>query len=194
MNKPILAAATLLLAAGAAFAQTTAGTVQRDVNQQQRIEDGLKSGQLSTGEAAKLEKEESRVDRLQGQALKDGKMTPAEQRRLRAAQDKTSRDINAARHNGVTGNPQSASSERMQADVQRNVNQEKRVEAGVQGGALTHREVGKLEQGQARVDHKEAAAGRDGHVGAGEQAAIQKSENRQSRRIRHEKHDAQARN
>jgi len=121
-SSTIVAALLLSFGASAAMAQTTATTVQRDVNQQTRIESGLKSGQLSTGEAAKLEKEESHVDRLQTQALKDGKMTPEEQARLKAAQDKTSADIAAAKHNNVTGNPNSASSKRMQADVQRNVN------------------------------------------------------------------------
>jgi hypothetical protein len=130
---------------------------------------------------------------MQANALKDGKLTPAERAKLEAAQNKASRDIYTAKHNGVNGNPLSASSQRMQADVQRNVNQEKRVEAGVQNGSLTNREVGKLERGQAKVDQKEYLAGRDGHVGAAEQRRVQKAENRQSKRIFKEKHDAQVR-
>src|SRR2546427_803310 len=46
-----IAAALGLAFCGAAFAQ--AGTIQRDVNQQQRIEQGLKSGQLTTREGAR---------------------------------------------------------------------------------------------------------------------------------------------
>jgi hypothetical protein len=191
MKRTTLLACLLLGSGVAAFAQTPATTVQRDVNQQQRIEQGLKSGALNTREAATLEREESRVDRLQANALKDGKLSPAEQARLNAAQNKTSADIYAAKHNNVTGNPQSASSKRMQADVQRNVNQQQRIEAGVQNGSLTNREVAKLEGGQARVARKEARAGADGHVGAAEQAHIQRTENRQSKRIYHQKHDAQ---
>jgi hypothetical protein len=189
-----LITAALLATSAGAFAQAgTAGSVQRDVNQQERIEQGLKSGQLTTKEAGKLEREESHVDKLQAQALKDGKLTPAEKARLEAAQNKTSRDIAAAKHNGVTGNPNSASSQRMQADVQRNVNQEKRVEAGVRNGSLTNHEVSKLERGQAHVDHKEAAAARDGHVGAAEERGIQHAENKQSRKIHRQKTDAQVR-
>ena len=193
----LLTALLLTLGAGASFAQTpaagAASSVQRDVNQQTRIEQGLKSGELNTKEAAKLEREESKVDRLQANGLKDGKVPPAEKARLQAAQNQTSRDIYAAKHNAATGNPQSASSQRMQADGQRNVNQEQRIENGLQNGSLTNHEAAKLERGQARVDRKEARAGRDGHVGAGEQAHIQRSENHQSRRIFKEKHDAQAR-
>lgn len=189
-----LITAALLATSAGAFAQAgTAGSVQRDVNQQERIEQGLKSGQLTTQEAGKLEREESHVDKLQAQALKDGKLTPAEKARLEAAQNKTSRDIAAAKHNGVTGNPNSVSSQRMQADVQRNVNQEKRVEAGVRNGSLTNHEVSKLERGQAHVDHKEAAAARDGHVGAAEERGIQHAENKQSRKIHRQKTDAQVR-
>lgn len=193
MNRTLIAAA-LSLAFASAFAQTNAATTtQRDVNQQTRIENGLKDGSLSTKEAAKLEKEESRVDRLQSRDLKDGKLSPAERTQLNAAQNKVSKDIAADKHNAVTGNPNSASSRRMQADVARNVNEEKRIEGGIQNSSLTNHEVSKLEAGQAKVDRKEAAAGRNGHVSKGEQASIQRSENRQSKRIRHEKHDAQTR-
>ena len=193
MKRQLIAGAVLSLFAAVSFAQTTAGTVQRDVNQQQRIENGLQNGSITTREASQLEKDEKNVDKLQAQALKDGKLSPAEQKKLRQAQNKASRDINTAEHNGVNGNPLSASSQRMQADVQRNVNQEKRVEAGVQNGSLTNHEVAKLENGQAKVDKKEALAGRDGHVGAAEQRNIQKTENRQSKRIHKEKTDAQTR-
>jgi len=181
------------LCASAAFAQSAESTVQRDVNQQTRIEQGLKSGSLTTGEAARLEKEQSRIDRLQARDLKAGKLSPQERAQLNTAQNRASRDINVAERNGATGNPQSASSQRMQADVQRNINQEKRIEQGLQSGALTRREAGKLGCGQARVDRKEFRAGRDGHVSKGEQAAIQRAVNHQSRRIYREKHDGQVR-
>lgn len=193
MNRTLLAAALSLACAGA-FAQTTAATTtQRDVNQQTRIENGLKDGSLSTKEAAKLEKEESHVDRLQAKDLKNGKLSDAERAQLNAAQNKVSKDIAADKHNGVTGNPKSASSKRMQADVARNVNQEKRIEGGIQNGSLTNHEVSKLERGQAHVDRKEARAGSDGHVSKAEQRSIQRAENHQSKRIHHEKQDAQVR-
>ena len=193
MNRTLLAAALSLACAGA-FAQTTAAsTTQRDVNQQTRIENGLKDGSLSTKEAAKLEHEESHVDRLQAKDLKNGKLSNAERAQLNAAQNKVSSDIAADKHNTVTGNPNSASSKRMQADVARNVNQEKRIEGGIQSGSLTNHEVSKLERGQAHVDRKEASAGANGHVSKAEQRNMQRAENRQSGRIFRQKHDAQVR-
>lgn len=191
--KLAISLAGLMLAAAGVQAQTAATTVQRNVNQETRIEQGLQSGALNTKEAAKLQREEARVDHMQANALKDGKLTDAEKARLSAAQNKTSKDIYDAKHNAATGNPNSASSKRMQADVQRNINQQQRIENGVQNGSLTNREVAKLERGQARVSRKEARAGADGHVGAAEQARIQRTENRQSKRIHKEKHDAQNR-
>jgi len=178
-----------VFSAGSVFAADGAGTVQRDVNQQTRIEQGLKSGELNTREAAKLEKEEAHVDHMQAKDMKDGSLSPAEKAKLAAAQNKVSKDIYSEKHDAQTGNPNSASSKRMQADVQRNVNQETRIEQGVKSGSLSAGETAKLERGQAHVDRKEARAGADGHVGAHEQASVQRTENRQSRRIFRKKHN-----
>jgi hypothetical protein len=182
------------LAAGAlistsVMAQNTQDVIQRDVNQENRIEQGLKSGELNTKEAAKLEREESRVDKMESKALSDGKVSNAEKRRIEREQNRFSKDIYREKHDAQTGDPNSTSSKRMQADVQRNVNQQERIEQGVQSGQLTNREAGNLERGQARVDRKEARAGADGHVGAGEQRAIQNAENHQSKKIFREKHN-----
>jgi hypothetical protein len=180
--------------APAASAPTAAmNTVQRDVNQQQRIENGLQSGKLTTREAGALEREQSRVDQLQAKDMKDGKLSAAERRQLRNAQNKVSRDIHTAETNGVNGNPLSASSQRMQADVQRNVNQEKRIESGLADGDLNKRQAARLEQGQAHVDRMEARAGADGHVGAAEQRRVQGAENKQSARIHKAKAEGEAR-
>ena len=162
----------------AAFAQTVGTEVQRDINQESRIEQGLKSGQLSTGEAAKLEHGESRIDRIEKNALKDGNLSQQEADRIQRTQNAESNRINQLKHNDVTGNPNSVSSQRMQTDVQRNVNQQSRIEQGVQNGSLTNKEVGNLERGQARVDRAEARAGANGHVSAGEQTRIQNKENK----------------
>jgi hypothetical protein len=184
-NTTLAAIAALTLSGGAAYAQTnTQADTQRDVNQQQRIEQGLQSGQLDTKEAGQLERQEQHVDNMQSRDERSGGgVNPAEQSRINAAQNKVSQDISADKHNGVTGNPDSRSSQRMQADVQRDANQEQRIENGEKSGRLNNRQAGRLEHGQAKDDRKQANAARNGHVGAGEQARIQHSENRQSKRI-----------
>ena len=171
------------------FAQTVGSEVQRDINQETRIEQGLQSGQLSTKEAARLERGEARIDRMESKALKDGNLSPEEKARIQRAQNQESSTISKLKHNDVTGNPNSTSSQRMQEDVQRNINQQQRVEQGVQSGQLTNKEVSHVERGQAHVDRAEARAGADGHIGGREQARIQHRENVQSRHIYRDKHN-----
>jgi hypothetical protein len=168
----------------------TEQVLQRNVKQETRIRDGLQSGQLNTREAALLQREEAHVDQMQANALKDGRMTPAEAARVNRAQNKVSADIRRADNNGVNGNPLSASSQRMQAATQRDINQQTRVANGVAQGQLTNRETARLEAGQARTDRQQARAGRDGHVGAGEAAAVNATQNRQSGRIHGLRHNA----
>jgi len=184
-----IAIALAALCSTAASAQTTGSTVQRDVNQQERIEQGLQSGSLNTHEAAKLENQETKVEKMQANALKDGSLSPAEKARLDKAQNQVSRDIYRQKHDAQTGNPNSASSKRMQADVQRNVNQQARIEQGVKSGSLTKRETASLERGQAHVTRAEAVAGANGHVGPVEQANIQAREDHQSARVYRKKHN-----
>ena len=176
-----------------AFAQEVQQDQQRDVNQQERIEQGLQSGQLSTREAGQLERGQQQIDHMEAHDLKNGSMSAGEQARLNAAENRESAAIYADKHNGVTGNPNSASSERMQADVQRNVNQQQRINNGIGNGSLTNREVGSLERGQAHVDRREANAAANGRVGRAEQRRIQNAENRQSGRIYNKKHNARVR-
>lgn len=193
MNKSfVIGSVIATLMATSAWAATPAAqeVTQRDVNQQGRIEQGLQSGQLTTGEAGRLEKDESRVDKLEAHDMKDGSLTPKETAQINAAQNRVSNRIYRDKHNGAVGNPDSASSERLQKDVQRNVNQESRIKQGEASGALTNREAGSLERGQARVDRREGAAAANGRVGAAEQRGIQRTENRQSRRVFRKKHNA----
>ncbi len=192
MVKQIVGASLIMgaLFTGTALAQTRAiDDQQRDVNQQSRIEQGLQSGQLSTKEAGQLERGQQAIDRQEAKDLKNGSISASEQAKLNAMQNKESNAIYDDKHNAVKGNPNSASSQRMQADVQRNVNQQARINQGMRSGSLTNREAGSLERGQAHVDRKEANAAANGHVSAGEQARIQGSENHQSNRIYNKKHN-----
>jgi len=177
-----------------AHAQNAATETARDTEQQKRIEQGLQSGQLSTREAASLENQEKRIDNTEARDMKNGPLTAGEKAQIQREQNRVSADIYKDKHNAVTGNPNSASSQRMQADVQRNVNQEARINQGIRSGQLTNKEAGSLERGQAHVDRAEARAGANGHVGAGEQARIQGKENRQSARIYNKKHNDTVRN
>lgn len=184
--------ALVAMASNSAFAQSASNEfVERNINQQQRIEQGLQSGQLSTREAARLETQEGKVESMEARALRDGNVSQNEARRIDQAQDRLSRNIYQEKHDTQIGNPNSASSQRMQQDVQRSINQQQRIGQGLQSGSLTQREAGRLESGQARINRMDGRAGADGHIGRGEQQRIQHAENRQSGRIYNQKHDGQ---
>ena len=193
-----LAAALVSAFATPVFAQAVGSQArsevagQRDLNQQQRIESGLQSGQLNTREAGRLERGEARVEKMEANADRNGSVSAREQARITAAQNRESRAIYDQKHDAQVGNPASASSQRMQSDVQRNVNQQARIEQGVKSGQLTTREAGSLERGQARTDRATARASADGHVGGREQARLQAREDRQSARIYRKKHNGAA--
>ncbi len=189
MKRPLAAWLAAAALCSPAFAQTAATETARNTAQQERIEQGLQSGQLSTREAAGLEHQQQRIDRTEARDMRDGNLSPAEATRIQREQNRASASIGAARHNAIGGDPASASSQRMQADVQRNVNQQARINQGVRSGSLTAQETASLERGQAHVERKEAVAGANGRVGAVGQARIQRSENHQSGRIARKKHN-----
>lgn len=107
-----LALAVLVAGATAlpAFAQGTTTETQRDAIQQQRIDNGLQSGALTTQEAGALERGEARVDHLQAHSMRDGTLSANESARIRATQNRASTRIAADKHNARTGDPQSRSS------------------------------------------------------------------------------------
>jgi hypothetical protein len=164
-------------------------TVHRNVNQQQRIHDGLKDGSLSTREAAALQKEQSQIEKKQAEFLKDGTLSASEKDQLNAMQNKASQNIYRARHNGERGNPNSQSTQRAMDSVQRNINQQSRIEKGIENGSLTNEEVADLQNGQSLTTRKQSLAMRDGHMSARELAGINGAQDSQSQNIYDQKHD-----
>ena len=92
----LFAALCLAGMAAVASAQTASDIVQRDVNQETRIRDGLQNGTLNTREAAILQRQEGAIDHMESKDLKDGKLTAGERARLTRAQNRVSRNINTA--------------------------------------------------------------------------------------------------
>ncbi|WP_395706881.1 hypothetical protein [Casimicrobium huifangae] len=72
---------------------------------------------------------------------------------------------------------------------QRQANQSARIANGEASGTLSKREAARMKAGQAKVEGMEAAAKADGKVTRAERKAIQKEQNKQSRRIYRQKHD-----
>jgi hypothetical protein len=102
--KTTLAAFTLSLVSAAAFAQAasapaaTPGIDKRQANQEQRIDQGVASGQLTKREAHRLEREQNAVNRAEGKAKADGTVTAQERKQLHRMQDHASKDIRHQKH------------------------------------------------------------------------------------------------
>ena len=76
----------------------------REQNQQNRIANGVKSGQLTPGETSRLENKEARIQRQEKRdmAKNNGHLTKVEQAKLNREQNKVSRQIYSDKHNSKT--------------------------------------------------------------------------------------------
>ena len=101
--------ASLTLAPAAIFAQTTPTPGQHDydinqrkTDQQDRIAQGVKSGQLTAGETSRLEHQESGINKEERgmRAQDNGHLTQADRKTLHQQQNQESRRIYRDKHNG----------------------------------------------------------------------------------------------
>ena len=108
MNLTRLAlAATLILSPMVVFAQAQATTTppptinQRKENQQDRIAQGVKSGQLTPGETSHLEHQEAGINKEeQGMRAQDnGHLTKQDKKTIRQQQNQESKRIYRDKHN-----------------------------------------------------------------------------------------------
>ena len=92
-------AALMLGMTGMAFAQADTPVIdQRQANQEKRIDQGIASGQLNERGAARLNKQQDRVDTMENKAKADGVVTKKERARLHNAQNHASRNIAREKH------------------------------------------------------------------------------------------------
>lgn len=104
----LMSVAAALFATGALMAQETptqkreARETQRDINQQKRIQQGEKSGQLTPREASRMERQQARTDKAEAKADADGKVTKKEARHINRMQNRDSRHIHRQKHDAQT--------------------------------------------------------------------------------------------
>lgn len=73
----------------------------------------------------------------------------------------------------------------------RQINQHERIKEGQQSGELTKPEARRLKMREAKIRHDKRAAKADGVVTPEERAKLNREQNRTSRAIHRQKHDAQ---
>jgi hypothetical protein len=82
-----------------AKAQSTTPVVdQRQDNQKDRIEGGVKSGELTRRETRKLAKDQRELKRMERRAKADGEVTNKERARLQQKENQNSRAIRRQKH------------------------------------------------------------------------------------------------
>ncbi|WP_204101367.1 hypothetical protein [Occallatibacter savannae] len=191
---PVIALATLF-ATAPLFAQQTQPTEKpkegsvndRREDQQQRIANGVQSGQLTAGETKRLETREAGLNReiKNDRAANGGHLTAQERRQVNRQQNNLSRSIYADKHNAAQahyGNNEVG---------QRRENQQDRIAQGIRSGQMTAGEAARTENREQNINRSIAAdrAANGGHLTAQERHSINQRQNSVSRQIYRQKHN-----
>jgi hypothetical protein len=193
MNAVLTGAALFVLSAPAIFAQSATmndppQTIQqRKENQQDRIGQGVQSGQLTAGETKNLETKEAGLNKEERtmRSEDDGHLTAADRSKLNNQQNHLSNQIYDDKHNGAVQNNGAGEI------GQRKENQQDRIAQGVKSGQLTPGETAKLEKQQQGIN-RETAGMREANGGkltAADKKAVNQQQNRASRNIYNKKHN-----
>ena len=160
----------------------------RKENQQDRIAQGVKSGQLTAGETSKLETKEAAIN---GETKADrtangGKLTSAEKKQINHQQNQLSKQIYADKHNA---NTQHYGNNKVD---QRRENQQDRIAQGIKSGQMTAGEAAKAENKQKDINQQVRAdrAANGGKLTTGEKQQVNKEQNAASKSIYNKKHNA----
>jgi hypothetical protein len=161
---------------------------QRKENQQDRIANGVQSGQLTAGETANLEKKESEVngEERDMRKLDNGHLTAADRATLNQQQNQLSKQIYQDKHNAAAQNTDPKSEVGKRAE-----NQQDRIGQGIKSGQLTAGEASRLEGREAAINkevHNDRAAN-GGTLTAAERRQVNRQQNRTSRAIYRDKHN-----
>ncbi|MGD0095506.1 MAG: hypothetical protein ABSB60_03365 [Terracidiphilus sp.] len=158
---------------------------ERAANQDQRIANGLRSGQMTSGEAARAEKTQSHIDQQihNDRAANGGKLTGQEKQQINSEQNAASRQIYNEKHNGNTVKPNEVDN--------REANQQQRTAQGLRSAQMTAGEAARTNRNQANTAqqvHNERTAN-GGALTPQEKKQANQQENKNSRQIYNEKHN-----
>ena len=158
---------------------------QREANQDQRIANGLRTGEMTSGEAAKAERTQSKIDQQvhNDRAANGGKLTGQERQQINQEQNAASRQIYNEKHNGNTVTPNAVDN--------REANQQQRTANGLRTGEMTSGEAAKTNANQAKVAqqvHNDRTAN-GGALNTQQKQQINKEQNKNSKQIYKEKHN-----
>jgi len=161
---------------------------QRKENQQDRIAQGVKSGQLTAGETANLETKEAAIngETKADRAANGGKLTATEKKQINGQQNQMSKQIYKDKHNAST---QHYGNNKVD---QRRENQQDRIAQGIKSGQMTAGEAAKAENQQKGINQQVAVdrKANGGTLTASEKKQVNKEQNAASKNIYRKKHNA----
>jgi len=178
-----------VVAQNAPSTPVTGQTIQeRKENQQDRIGQGVQSGQLTAGEAANLEKKEASINQEERdmRKLDNGKLTNADKKTLTQQQNQMSKQIYNDKHNAAVQNTHPKSEVGKRAE-----NQQDRIAQGIKSGQLTAGESAHLESNEAKINKelRNDRAANGGKLTPQERKQVNRQQNRTSRQIYRDKHN-----
>jgi hypothetical protein len=158
---------------------------QREANQDQRIAGGLRSGQMTSSEAARADRTQSAIDQQvhNDRAANGGKLTGQERQQVNGEQNRASQQIYNEKHNGNTVAPNEVNN--------RDANQQDRTAQGLRSGQMTSGEAARTNARQAGVDqqvHNERVVN-GGALTQQQRQQANREQNANSRQINNEKHN-----
>jgi hypothetical protein len=185
MKSLILSTVAASILAAGAYAQTSQAGQRRE-NQQDRVAQGVKSGQLTAGETATLEKKEAAINQevRTDRSLNGGKLTGQEKRIVNGQQNRMSQQIYQDKHNAAT---QHYGNNLVDA---RRENQQDRIANGIASGKMTAGQSARVEKGESAIN-QEVRADRSlngGKLTPGERNLVNRQQNQASNTIYNAKH------
>ncbi len=194
MISALLAALVTLYFSTAAQADSRDSDVNaRQHLQHQRIERGMRSGELTRGEARRLGHEQRAIRAEERRYRADGHFSRAERADLHHDLNRASRHVYNEKHDGqVRGRPVPVSLRDPGVNA-RQENQRRRIQQGVRSGELTRDEVKTLSAEQRAIRHEERQYKSDGVLAKEERKDLQQDLSAAGKHIYQETHDAEKR-
>ena len=178
--------ATMIMAAFVTVMAASAQVNARRENQQDRIAQGIGSGQLTAGETANLETKEAAINQEvhTDRTLNGGKLTGQEKSTVNGQQNNLSKQIYNDKHNSVT-RPTPTTEVGARRELQ-----QQRIANGVASGKLNAGQTARLEKSESNLNkeiHTDRTAN-GGKLTAAEHKQVNHQQNNLSARIYKAKH------
>lgn len=184
---------TLWLSAPVQARPNDPGVNARQHHQQQRIGQGVRSGELTRGEAHHLQREQRHIRQEERAYRSDGHLSRAERSDLHHDQNRASRHIYNEKHDGQQRQGWQNNATRDPGVNARQHIQRDRIRDGVRNGSLTRQEAKDLRGEQQSIRAEERQYKSDGVLTRDERQDLRQDQRVASQHIYQEKHDAEQR-